>query len=154
MCLPMRAHWRNLANTIKLVLPSAHPSPQPNGKLISSPIFAQLTAECRRLPFPLITAPSHGGSGPHTCFLRPTRVHNPNGISIGSAVFAQVTVECPYSLQWNALFPSKLSLPVEICTPSNTWFLGPTRVIKRWVQPFLQGSLVWHTDQQTTLLGR
>ena len=28
MCPPMIAHWRNLANTIELVLPSAYPSPQ------------------------------------------------------------------------------------------------------------------------------
>jgi len=28
MCPHMRAHWRHLANTIELVLPSAHPSPQ------------------------------------------------------------------------------------------------------------------------------
>jgi len=28
MCLPMWAHWCHLANTIELVLPSAHPSPQ------------------------------------------------------------------------------------------------------------------------------
>ena len=26
MSPPMRAHWRNLANTIELVLPSAHPT--------------------------------------------------------------------------------------------------------------------------------
>jgi len=28
MCPPMRAHWRHLANTIELVHPSAHLSPQ------------------------------------------------------------------------------------------------------------------------------
>jgi len=28
ICPPMWAHWRHLANTIELVLPSAHPSPQ------------------------------------------------------------------------------------------------------------------------------
>jgi len=27
ICRPMRAHWRHLANTIELALPSAHPSP-------------------------------------------------------------------------------------------------------------------------------
>jgi len=28
-----RGHWRNLANTIELVLPSAHPSPQPKRQI-------------------------------------------------------------------------------------------------------------------------
>ena len=45
MCPPMRAHWCHLANTIELVLPSVHPSPNPNGKSIGSAVFAQLTAE-------------------------------------------------------------------------------------------------------------
>ena len=45
MCLPMRAHWRHLVNVIELVLLSAHSSPQPNGKLIGSAVFAQFTAE-------------------------------------------------------------------------------------------------------------
>jgi len=43
---PMWAHWLHLANTIELVLPSAHPSLQPS---IGSAVFAQLTAECRRV---------------------------------------------------------------------------------------------------------
>ena len=34
-----------------------------------------------------------------------------NGISIDSAVFAQMTAEYPYTLQWDAPFPSKLPLP-------------------------------------------
>jgi len=33
----------------------------------------------------------------------------------------------PYTLPWAAA-PSKLPLPMRIWTPSNTWFLGPTRV--------------------------
>jgi len=32
-CPPMRAHWRHLANTIELVHPSAHWSPQPKGQM-------------------------------------------------------------------------------------------------------------------------
>ena len=44
--------------------------------------------------------------------------------------FAQLTAECPYIL-YNVLLlpPSKLALPIRIWTSSNTWFLGPTRVI-------------------------
>jgi len=39
------AHWRHLVNTIELVLPSAHPTPQPNGISIGSAVSAQLMAE-------------------------------------------------------------------------------------------------------------
>jgi len=60
LCAPVRAHWHHLANTIELVLPSAHPSTQPNDKSIGSTIFAQLTAKCRQacpaMSFPLIIA--------------------------------------------------------------------------------------------------
>jgi len=45
------AKWRQCAlqsgEYDELVLLSAHPSPQPNGKSIGSAGFAQLTAECR-----------------------------------------------------------------------------------------------------------
>jgi len=64
MCPPMRAHWRHVAN--ELVLPSAHPSPQPKRQSISSAVFAQLKAESPytlqwHAPLPLKIAPSHGG---------------------------------------------------------------------------------------------
>jgi len=80
--------------------------------------------------------------------------HNPNGTSVGSAVFAQTTAECLYCLQWFACFPLKI-VPshVGIWTSCNTWFIGPTRVRNAngnlIFQPFLQGSLVWHTDRTT-----
>ena len=32
-CPPMRAHWRHLANTIQLVCPAAHSSPQPKRQI-------------------------------------------------------------------------------------------------------------------------
>jgi len=38
-------------------------------------------------------------------------------------------LQCPYILQWAALPPSKLPLPMGMLTPSNTWFLGPTKVL-------------------------
>jgi len=70
----------------------------PNGILISSAVFAQLTVEC---PYTLqwaVPSPSKlplcmVGSGPsyNTWFLGTTRVLNPNGISISSAVFAGLT---------------------------------------------------------------
>jgi len=55
------------------------------------------------------------------------------------------------------LSPSKLPLPVEIWTPSNIWFLGPTRVLNQtaaWsVQPFLQAHYCdRRADRKTTLI--
>jgi len=87
------------------------------------------------------------------CILGPTRVQMSNGISIGSAVFALFTAEC-LSVLCNALpFPSNLKI-----APSHGAFglhlthdfLGPsnssTQTASRWVQPLLQGSLLWQTD--------
>ena len=68
-----------------------------------------------------------------TRFLRPIGAHIPNGISIGSAVSAQMTAECPCTLQWDAPSPPPLKIAPShggIQTPSNTWFPGPTRVLK------------------------
>jgi len=45
MCPPVWAHWRHLANTIELVLLSAHPSPQRKRQSIDSAVSAQLIAE-------------------------------------------------------------------------------------------------------------
>jgi len=62
-----------------------------------------------------------------TCFLGPTQVHKRNGISIGSVIFAPFTVEFHRALG--------MPLPLKITpshgalwTPSNTSFLGPTRL--------------------------
>jgi len=108
----MRAHWRHLANTIKLVLPSAHSSPQPRQQNDQPFFYSSLQ------------------SGP----LKPTWVQNPNGISIGSAVHAQCTADSPYTLQW-ALAPK---LPISIGDldphPSNTQFPG-------WATPFPKNAL-------------
>jgi len=64
-------------------------------------------------------------------FLEPTRVHIPNDISIGSAIFAQLTTKHHYTLQRAAPFPPQNCPFAWIWTPSNTWFLGPTRVHNR-----------------------
>jgi len=89
-------------------------------------------------------------------FLGPVWAHNPNGISIDLAVFAQVTAECPYTLQWEAPFPSKLPLSVgDLHSHLIHGSLGPpkssTQTASQSVPPFLQGSLVWQTatDRQT-----
>ena len=92
-CQPM--YWRNLANTIELVLPSAHPSPQPKRQVdrfchfciahgrVSSGMPGHVLSPNNFTR--AIWAPSN------TCFLGLTRIHNPNDISIGSAVFARLT---------------------------------------------------------------
>jgi len=108
MCPQGRAHWRHLANTIELVLPSAYPSPQP--KRQSDRFSRFCTAHGRKCLYFTMEDPFHKncpfswGSGPHLFhdFLRQTE---PNCITLGSATFAQVTTECPYTLQWAPLSP-------------------------------------------------
>jgi len=91
VCTLMRAHWRHLANTIELVLPSAHPSPQSKRQIDRFSRFCtahgkksySLLYNWRLFPqkLPLlmgIWTPSN------TLFLGPIRAHNPNGILIGS----------------------------------------------------------------------
>jgi len=58
----------------------------------------------------------------------PTRGHNPNGISMGSAIFTHLMAECCRT-------SLGMSFPIKIAPsqggsgpPSNTCFLGPTRV--------------------------
>jgi len=159
-----------MANTIELVLPSAHPSPQPKRQIDRFSSFAQLTAKSpytlQWAPLSPKIAPSHGGSGTPsiTWFLGLFWAHNPNGITIGSAVFAQMTAECPYNVQWDAPFlPQNSPVSWGIWTPHLIHgSLGQpessTQTASQSVQPFLQGLLVWQTvwpiDQQTTLLGR
>jgi len=97
MCHPMWAHWRHLANTIELVLPSAHPSPQPKRQVDR---FSRFWA-------------AHGSVVGYTgatwqirlnlCFIWPTRVHNINGKSISAAVSAQLRAES--HLHWETLAP-------------------------------------------------
>jgi len=83
-------------------------------------------------PFPPKITPSHGNLDPHlTRFLGPILAHNPNGILISSAAFAQMTAECHYTLQWDTPSPPKLPILMGQCGPHlNTWFFGPTRVLK------------------------
>jgi len=90
---------------------------------------------------------------PHnTCFLGPTPVFNPNGILIGSAVFAQL--KCPHTLQWAAIPPVKIAsfhgrsgshLIYGCLDPPDS----SVQTASRLIHPFLQGSLVWHTDRPT-----
>ena len=62
----------------------------------------------------------------NTCFVGPTRVHTPKGISISSVVFAQLTA---YFTMGHPFSPQNCHHGWDISTPpSNTWFLGPTRL--------------------------
>jgi len=60
-------------------------------------------------------------------FFRPILVHNPNDIRFSHFC----TDDCRVSLYFGTPFsPSKLPLPTgRSGPPSNTWFLGPTRVL-------------------------
>jgi len=96
-------HWSHLPNTIELVFPSAHQSPQPKRQTV----FAQLTADTLQwTPLSPKIVPSHGDLNTHVTHalvLGPMRAHNPNGTRIGSVVFAQMTAE------WDARFPLKIA---------------------------------------------
>jgi len=101
MCPPMWAHWRHMVNTIEHVLPSAHPSPQSNSKLIGSAISAQLMAEN---PYTLqwaIPSPKlpllMGGSGPHL-------THNSLGHSEPRIQMASRSVQ-PFLHKWPQSVP-------------------------------------------------
>ena len=94
----------------------------------------------------------------HTCFLKltiTTSLHR-----FGSAVFAQTTVECPYTFQWDAHSPPKIcpfpwgDLDPHLIHGTPGPPKSSTQTAARSVQPFLQGSLVWQTDRQTTLLSQ
>jgi len=63
-------HWRHLANTTELMLTSATPVHNPNGKSTGLAVFAQLTTKCRRAHW------RHLANITKLCFLRPTPVHN------------------------------------------------------------------------------
>jgi len=162
MCPPVRAHWRHLANTIEHVLPSAHLSPQSKQKSIGSvvlhssqqkvPILYNGRLFPPKLPLPI------GDLEPHL-------THDSLGVSKPTThmafrlvVFALTIAECPYTLQWDSPPPQHCPFHGGSGPSSNIWFPGPTQVLNpkssRSVQLFLQGSLVWQTDRQTTLLGR
>jgi len=153
----MRAHWHHLANTIELVLgqlefttETANGSVQPflHSLRQKVPILYNGRPYPPELPFPMwdLDIPSN------TWCFGPMRAHNPNGTSIGSAVFAQMTGECPYT--GLPVSPSKLFLPMLASGPHVTLgSLGQpesrTQMATWSFQPFLHGSLVWHTDRAT-----
>ena len=129
-------------------------------KVIAHQMQKPVIANCVPKLVAKATSLSTYGPPSNTLFLRPIRAHNPNGIHIGSAVFAQTTVEYPYTLQWDAHSPQKIcpfpwgDLESHLIHGSPGPPKSSTKKAARSVQSFLQGSLVWQTDRQTTLLGR
>jgi len=113
-------HWRHLANVIELCFLQPTRVHNPNDKLIGSAIFAQLTAECRRVhcrhlanTIEIVYIGAIWWIPLNSCFFRTTQVHNPNSRS------AQLTAECPYTLLYAPLFP-KLPLPMGELNPHLT----------------------------------
>jgi len=102
------AHWRHLTNTVGLVLPSAHQSPQPKRQ------DDRLTRFCTargKMSLYFTTDACFPQNWPFLLgdlFLWTIPTHNTNGIFIGSAVFAQTSVECPYTLPWDAHSPPEI----------------------------------------------
>jgi len=114
-----------------------------NGKLISSAVFAQLTAESPYAlqwgPLPPQISPFPWGSGlpSNSWFLGPDQAHNLSGITIVSALPLPMADVDPH------LIHSSLA-PPESSAQMASWL----------AQPFLQGSLVWQTDGLTDLATR
>ena len=144
----------HLANTIELVHPSAHWSPQPKQQIDQFSCFC--TAQGRKsLRFTPELPLTIGGLDLHLIwFLGFMRAQNSKATSIGSVVFAQLTAECHYTLQWFAYFSIKLPLPMgDLGSHVIHGALGlpesSTEMATRSLQPFLQSSIVWQTDRPT-----
>jgi len=120
----------SLANTTKLVLPSAHLSPQPKRQIDQFSRFC--TAHRRKslyftmgAPFPRI-APSHGGiwTPSHTIpWDHPSP--QPKWHLDQLSYFLHRLPQC----LWCPFSPQNCPFPWGSGPPSNTWFPAPTRVL-------------------------
>jgi len=75
-----------------------------------------------------------------------------NDISIDSAVFTQLMAQSLYTLQWAAHFTLQIVSLHEGSDPSNTWFLGSTRVHNLndiWIGSAIFAGLTTVTNRQT-----
>jgi len=152
-------HWRHLANTIELMLPLAHPSPQPQFAdrsvqpfmhssrqsivTVTVPIFYNGRPFPQKLPLPM----GESGAPPKTLFPGPIQANCLNGIRIGLTVFAQMTLQS-VPILCNGTTP-KLLLQMGESRPPSSPPESSTQTASRLVQPFLQGSLLWQTDRQS-----
>jgi len=154
-CPSIREHWRHLPNTIELVHPSAHSSPQPIRQMDRAYSLQWALLSTRIVP-------SHGGSGPPMQHMMLSAYTSPQHkrlwTRIDSAVFAQMTAECLYTLQrMVCLFSVKIDPShFGIWTSFNTWFIGSTRVRNAngnlIVSVVFAGLTDWQRDRKTDRL--
>jgi len=126
MCSPTIAHWRHLANMIKLVLPSAYPSPQSKRQIerFSHFLHRSLKIHCRQADWrhllntiELVHPSAHSSPEPKRQIDRFSRFCTAHGrkclyLTIG----AHIHQNCPF--------------PWGSGPPWNTWFLGSMRAQK------------------------
>ena len=133
MCLPMRAHWRHLANrpATELEHPSAHSTPQPKQQIDRFSRFC--AAHGRKCLYFTMGAPIHQncpfpwGSGPSSnTWCEPTTKTAPQLVQPCLHRRPQ-SVPLPYN--GSPVSSSKLPLRMGIWTPYNAWFLRATRVL-------------------------
>jgi len=126
MCRPMWAHWRQLANTIELMLPSAHPSPQPKRSAVSAQLMAESPYTLQWVTLSPRIAPCYGGSGSpsNSWFLWWVQACNPNVISRfrtgDRRVSVYFTIGHPFSLK---------------IAPSHGEIWTPTQYMIPWGHP-------------------
>jgi len=125
----MKAHWRHVANTIELVHPSAHSSPEPKRQMDRFSRF--YTAYSRKCLYFTMGAPIHQNcpfpSGIWTSHVTHDAL-SPCEPTTQTALdrFSRVCTDYRrVSLYWFACSPLKI-VPshVGVWTPCNTWFIG------------------------------
>jgi len=160
-CSPMRAQWRHQANTIELVHPSVHSSPQPKRQMNRFSHFLQSLRHKvpiiyngrpihQNCPFPWgiwTSHVTHDAFGP----CQPTTQTAPRSVQ---PCFHRWQRSVPILDNGLPVSPSKLPLPMLASEPHVIrGSLGPpesgTEMATWSFQPFLQGWLVWQPDKAT-----
>ena len=143
------------ANTTELVIPSAHPSPQPKRQIDR---FSHFCTAHGRLSSGI---PGHVLSLNNCSFAwgiwassNTASLDPPESITQTAFTdrFSRFCIRVSSGMTGHALSPQNCPFPRGSGTPSSTWFLGPIQVHNPngISESFLKGSLLW----QTTLLGR
>jgi len=149
----LSAHWRQLANTTELLLPSAHLSPQSKWQIDQFRRFC--TAHDKKslyLQWTLLSpkiAPSNGDLDPHLIrgSLGPPESSTETESRSVQLLLHRLLQSVPILYHGTPLLPLIIG-PSHGGSgpPSNTWFPGPPKssiqTESRSVQLFLQGSLV------------
>jgi len=129
-------YWHHLANTTELVLPLAHPSPQPKLQIDRFSHFctahgtASLYFTMGR-PFRLKIAPFQWGDLHPIPYMIPWAHPSPQSKWHLDWFSRFCTAQRSVPILYNRppLLPQNCLFPQGIWTPSNTWFLGPTGVL-------------------------